>query len=177
MTAQEQKDLRAYCAFLLKEYGIHFSPDDPVIPALYIIYMHSKSNGESNKALASQIREALLRTKPQEFHFHHPGEAWKFQMAATFKLALSAILILVLILVGAWHWARMNNVKAAKLILQSSGNMSKLFHRVQKNREGIYFIDFTASTGDSIKHFIEYKRLDRKTVRVYVGRESSSVDQ
>lgn len=40
MTPQEQKDLRSYCAILLNQYGFHFSPDDPVIPALYIIYMH-----------------------------------------------------------------------------------------------------------------------------------------
>jgi hypothetical protein len=34
MTDQEQKALRSYCAFLLKEYGFYFAPDNPFMPAL-----------------------------------------------------------------------------------------------------------------------------------------------
>ncbi len=44
MTDQEQKQLRFYCAFLLKEYEFHFSPTDPVIPALYIIHNEMQSS-------------------------------------------------------------------------------------------------------------------------------------
>lgn len=171
MTTQEQKDLRSYCALLLNEYGFHFPPDDPIIPALYIIYKHMKSNNESNEALAIQINEALSRTNPKEFHFHHPGEAWKFRMAGLFKWVLSGLTVLVLLLFGTWHWSRVNDVKLARAIVQHSGNIDKLFHRVQKNDNGTYFIDFTASTGDSVRYFVEYKNVDRKTVRVYVGRE------
>ena len=172
MTTQEQKDLRSYCALLLNKYGFHFPPHDPVIPALYIIYMHMKSNNESNEALASQIKESMSKTKPKEFHFHYPGEAWKFRMAGLFKWLLSGLAVLALLLFGAWHWSRVNDVEAARAIIERSGNIDKLFHRVQKSDDGIYFIDFTASTGDSVRHFVEYEKLDRKAVRVYVGRES-----
>lgn len=175
MTAQEQKEVRAYCAFLLTEYGIHLPPDDPVIPALYIMYRHTKSNSESNHTLADQIHEALKKLQPQEFHFHHPGEAWKFQMATAFKWMLISVLVLVFLLIGTWHWSRVNDVAKAKLIIQSSGDMGKLFHRVQIDNKGIYFIDFIVSSGDSTKHFIEYERIDKKTIRVYVGKASGSV--
>jgi hypothetical protein len=177
MTPQEQKDLRTYCALLLEEYGISFSPEDPVIPALYILYRHTKSNHESNQVLASQIQEAILKIKPQEFHFHHPGEAWKFQMAVAFKWALGSLFILALILMGTWHWSRVNDMAAARTILQSSGTLSILFHRVKKNNEGIFFIDFTAGIGDSTRHFIEYEKLDKKTIRVYLGRESDNIEK
>ena len=173
MTTQEHKDLRSYCAFLLKEHGFHFSPDDPVIPALYIIYMHMKANQESNEALASQVREALSKTNPKEFHFHYPGEAWKFQMAVFFKWMLSSLLVLALLWMGVWHWSRVNGLEAARAVLQTPETVSRLSHRIQKNDDGVYFIDFTVSAGDSVRHFLEYVRLDRKTVRVYVGRESN----
>lgn len=174
MTAQEQKDLRSYCALLLKEFGFQFPPDDPIIPALYIIYRHMESNKESNEALALQVKEAMSKTKPREFHFHYPGEAWKFRMAGLFKWMICGLVVLAFLLLGTWHWSRVNDIAAARAIVQHSGNMDKLFHRVQKNSNGIYFIDFTASTGDSIKYFVEYEKLDRKTVRVYVGRESQA---
>jgi hypothetical protein len=131
-----------------------------------------KSNSESNEVLASQIREASSKIKPKEFHFHYPGEAWKFQMAGLFKWLLSGLVVFAMMWFGAWHWSRANDVGAARAILQSSGIMSNLFHRVQKNDNGTYFIDFTISTGDSVRHFVEYEKLDRKTVRIYLGRET-----
>lgn len=75
MTDQEQKELRFYCAFLLKEYGFQFSPTDPVIPALYIIHKETQLINQSNKALASQVKEASARIQPKGFHFHCAGEA------------------------------------------------------------------------------------------------------
>jgi hypothetical protein len=66
---------------------------------------------------------------------------------------------------------------AARTILQSSGTLSILFHRVKKNNEGIFFIDFTAGIGDSTRHFIEYEKLDKKTIRVYLGRESDNIEK
>ena len=93
-------------------------------------------------------------------------------MAGLFKWVLSGLAVLALLLFGTWHWSRVNDVEAARAIVQHSGDIDKRFHRAQKNDDGTYFIDFTASTGDSVKYFVEYQKLDRKTVRVYVGRES-----
>lgn len=177
MTAREQKDIRSYCALLLKEYGIFISPDDPVIPALYIIYRHTQSTHDNNKLLASQIREALSKSNPREFHFHHPGEAWKFQLAAAFKWAIGGFAILIFISIGSWHWSKANDVKAAKAILQASGNMGILFQRVQKNNKGAFFIDFTAAAGDSIRHFMEYEKVNKKTIRIYLGKEPDTIDK
>lgn len=172
MTSEEEKDLRAYCVYLLTEYGFQFSPDNPVIPALYIIYRHTKSNTEANKVLTSQIQEALSKIKPEEFHFHYPGEAWKFQMAGLLKLIVCFGLILTILFVGLWQWSRANDVEQAKTIIQSSGNMGVLLHRIKVSDRGTYYIDFTAPNGDSVQHFFEYKKLDKKTIRVYLGRES-----
>lgn len=131
-----------------------------------------KANNKSNEILGLQIKEALSRTKPKEFHFHHPGEAWKFQLAGAFKWVLTGFVVLALSSFGAWHWSRLHDVEAARTILQQSGNVSKLLQRIQRDDNGDYFIDFTAGTGDSVKYCVEYEKLDRQTVRVYLGRES-----
>ena len=65
MTEMEQRNIRSYCAFLLDEYGIHFSPDDPVIPALYVIHKEMQLNNTSNKAIASEIKDAAAKIKPR----------------------------------------------------------------------------------------------------------------
>ncbi len=61
MTAQEEKDLRAYSAFILKEYGFHISPNDPVIPALYIIHREMQLNNQKIKR--SPARLTMPRSK------------------------------------------------------------------------------------------------------------------
>lgn len=64
MTDKEQKDLRSYCAFILKEYGFDIPPNDPIIPALYVIHKEMQLNNESNKALALQVKEAAAKINP-----------------------------------------------------------------------------------------------------------------
>lgn len=175
MTTQEKKNLRNYCAYLLKEYGILISPDDPVIPALYIFYRHTNSLHESNQALVSQVQSVLSKVRPKEFHFHHPGEAWKFQLAAAVKWAIGGLVVIILSVLGIWQWSRSNDVEAANTVLQSAGNMSILFDRIRRNESGIYYLDFTAASGDSVRYFSEYQRLNKKTVRIYMGSDSSNI--
>lgn len=172
MTDRELKDLRSYCAFLLKEYGFQLSPSDPVIPALYIIHMEMQLNNENNKALASQVKDASSRINPKEFHFHHPGEAWKFQMGIVFKWLSSVLIILLFVWVAVWYWSVVKDVDGARTIIESSRNMGELHKAVKKDKAGYYFIDFTAAKGDSIQNFKEYQKLNAKTVRVYLGKES-----
>lgn len=171
MTVQEQKEVRAYCAFLLTEYGIHISPNDPTIPALYTIYRHTKSNIESNCALASEVQEALQKMKPEEFHFHHPGEAWKFQLGAAVKWILIGLIILLFTWVGVWYWSMVKDLDRARTIIEASGPMGEFLKAAQQDKDGYYFIDFNAPKGDSIQNFKEFRKLNSKTVRVYLGKD------
>jgi hypothetical protein len=172
MTDQERKELRTYCAILLKEYGFQFSPDDPVIPALYIIHKEMELNSQGNTLLASQVKETLSRINPKEFHFHYPGEAWKFQIGIVFKWLSSALIIVLFAWVAVWYWSVVKDVDGARTIIESSGNMGELHKAVKKDKAGYYFIDFTAAKGDSIRNFKEYQKLNTKTVRVYLGKAS-----
>jgi hypothetical protein len=170
MTDQEQKDLRAYCAFILKEFGFYFPPNDPVIPAMYIFHKEMQLNNQNNKAIASLIKEALSKINPTTFHFNSAGEAWKFQMGITLRWVLSGLFALVFIWTAIWYWYRVNDIDRAKTIIEASDNISELVNRVQKNNEGYYFIDFTTAMGDSIQHFKESQKLSARTVRVYLGK-------
>jgi hypothetical protein len=170
MTDQEQKELRFYCAFLLKEYGFQFSPNDPVIPALYIIHKEMQLNNQNNKVIAL-VTEASSRINPKVFNFNSPGEAWKFQIGMAFKWILSGFLALMLIWIAAWRWSMANDVDRAEAIIEASGNVGELLKGVRKDKSGYYFIDFTAVKGDTIQFFKEFQRLNAKTVRVYLGNE------
>lgn len=172
MTDQEQKELRFYCAFLLKEYGFQFSPTDPVIPALYIIYKEMQLNSQSNKALASQVKEAASKITPNEFHFHCAGEAWKFQLGIAVKWILTGLIALLFMVVAVWYWSMAKDVDKARTIIESSGDVSELLKAMTKDKAGYYFIDFTTAKGDSIRSLKEYWRLNSRTVRVYLGKES-----
>ncbi len=169
MTDHEQKDLRSYCAFLLKEYGFQFTPDNPVIPALYIIHKEMELNNQSNKAIASRVGEASSRINPRVFNFNSEEAAWKFQMGITLRWGLIGFFILMVIWLTVWRWSMSNDVDRARMIIGASDNVSELLKRTRKNNEGSYYIDFTAAKGDSIQHFVEYEKLDSKTVRVYLG--------
>ncbi|MEQ1584935.1 MAG: hypothetical protein ABL895_03590 [Cyclobacteriaceae bacterium] len=172
MTSQEQIELRSYCAFLLKEYGFQFSPSDPVIPALYIIHREMQLNIQNNCALAEQVQDAASRISPQVFHFNVEGEAWRFQMGITLRWVLGGILILLLCVMANWFWSNTRDVRNARTIIESSGNMEELLKAVKKEKSGSYFIDFTLAKGDSVQHFKEFVKVDSKTVRVYLGKES-----
>lgn len=171
MTDQEQKDLRAYCAFLLKEYGFHFSPKDPVIPALYIIHKEMQLSNQNSKALISQVKEASSKINPKQYHFQYPGEAWKFQLGAAFKWIVIGVFMLLFTWVGVWYWSMVKDIDKARMIIEASGRASELIKAVKKDRSGYFFIDFTAPQGDSIQNFKEFRKLNAKTVRVSLGKD------
>ena len=153
MIAQEEKDLRAYSAFILKEYGFHISPNDPVIPALYIIHREMQLNNQKNQAIASQIKDATQQIHPKVFQFNHPGESWKYQLGIALK------------------WSMVNDINQARAIIESSSYVHELIRRAQKDKDGSYFIDFTAAKGDSIIFLKEFKKINPRTVRVYLGKQ------
>jgi hypothetical protein len=170
MTDQEQKYLRAYCAFILKEFGFHFPPNDPVIPAIYIIHKEMQLNNQNNKAIASLIKEALSKINPTTYHFNSAGEAWKFQMGITLRWVLSGLVVLFFMWAAIWYWSIAKDIDRAKTIIEASDNISELIKRVQKNSEGYYFIDFTTAKGDSIQHFNEFQKLRARTIRIYLDK-------
>jgi hypothetical protein len=172
MTEKEQRSIRSYCAFLLDEYGIHFSPDDAVIPALYVIHKEMQLSNTSNKAIASEVKEAAAKINPTVFNFNNENAAYEFQVGIAVKYILIGSLVLLFAVAGIWYWSMVNKVDQAKTIIKTSGNMGELVKRVKKDKEGYYFLDFTAAKADSIQHFSEYQKLDAKTVRIYVGKES-----
>lgn len=171
MTDKEQKDLRAYCAFLLREYGFHISPSDPIIPALYIIHKEMQLTTQSNRALASQVKEASANINPTQYHFQYPGEAWKFQLGIALKWFLVGLIVVLLTWSGVWYWSMIKDLDKARMIIEASGPAGELIKAIQKDKEGYYFIDFTAPKGDSIRGFKEFRKLNVKTVRVYLGKD------
>lgn len=172
MTDQEQKNLRSYCADLLKQHGIQFTPDEPIVPPLYVIHKDMELNNRTNKEIASLIQEALSRINPKEFNFNSEEAAWKFQMGITLRWGLIGLLALMLIWVAAWRWSMANDVDRARTIIGASDNISELLKRTKKINEGSYIIDFTAAKGDSTQRFVEYEKLNSKTVRIYLGRDT-----
>ena len=171
MTDKEQRSIRAYCAFILDEHGIHFSPDDPVIPALYVIHKEMQLNNTTNNAVASEVKAAAAKINPTVFHFNNGDAAYKFHVGIAVKYILIGSLALLFTAAGIWYWSIVNNVDHAKAIIEASGSMGELMKRVKKD-EGFYVIDFNAAKGDSIQRFKEFQKLDAKTVRIVVGKES-----
>ncbi|RAW01095.1 hypothetical protein [Pseudochryseolinea flava] len=174
MTPQEQQDLRNYCASLLKDYGFHFSPEDPVIPALYVIHKETESNLKAQRMLTTEFRDALDKVKPQ-FHFHDGESAWKFQLSGLIKWAISVVAVLVAMGTGVWQWSRVHDVDAARQILDYSPRVNALLKCVKRTDAGLLFLDFTVQQGDSIAPFLEYERINKKTVRVYLGMDSTEM--
>lgn len=162
MTDQEQKEVRAYCALLLHQHGFHFSPNDPVIPALFVIHKEMQTNKLGNERLAAMIQEALTKIKPKEFHFHHEEAAWKFQIGAAVKWILMGVFVVILFLIGAWYWHMLSDARRANEVLGSSKEIRTLINRVKRDDNGHYFIEFSSA---------EIKRLNKKTVRINLGKE------
>lgn len=170
MTDQEHKALRSYCAFILKEYGFQLSTSDPVIPALYIIHREMQLNNQNNKAIANLIKDATSKMSSKTYSFNAPGEAWKFQVAGALKLFIGGLMVLLLASLLIWYWSLTRDIEKANDIIQGSTKVNELLKRVDKDNEGYYFLDFNEAPGTLIQSFTEFERLDKKTVRVYLGK-------
>lgn len=171
MTDQEEKDLRSYCATLLKEYGFQFTPDNPEIPVLYIIHKELQLNSENNKAIASLVQEVASRINPTEFKFYSDGAAWKFQMGMTIRWLLIGLVFLMSIGVATWYRSMGIDVGRAKTILSASGKANELLKRARKDDEDYFYLDFTSTGENATQDFKEFKTLNVKTVRVYLGKD------
>ncbi|PZR03353.1 MAG: hypothetical protein DI539_26370 [Flavobacterium psychrophilum] len=171
MTDKERLELRIFCSFILKEYGIEFNTHDPVLPSIYVIHKEMQKCIDANKLIANKIDQASARINPKVFHFNHSGEAWKFQMGIAMKWLLSVGLVLVAIALGVWCWSISNDVARARIVSATYDNLSKMATFAKKNKEGSYFIDITETRADSVRHFEEYVRIDKNTIRIFLGRD------
>lgn len=171
MTDKEQKEVRNYSAFLLKEYGFDIPLNDPVMPALYIIHKEMELTKRSNDAIASEVKEAASKVNPQVFNFNNQEAAFKFQLGIGVKWLLHGCVIALVAAIGAWHWSNVNKVEEAKVIVQNSGKLGEMLKLVKKDNEGFYIIDFKAARADSIVFLKEFRKMDASTVRIYLARE------
>ncbi len=171
MTEREQKAVRAYCAFLLTEYGFVFSPLDPVIPALYTMHKEVDLLKKSNSELATLVEEASSKINPVVYQFNSKGEAWRFQMGIAVKWILFGALFGMLAWIAVWYWSMKNEIDQVRIMNETFQTTAELNKRV-KTQDGVYYIDFTAAKGDSTIYFTEFRKLNAKTVRVYLGKES-----
>lgn len=171
MTDQEQKVLRSYCAFILKEYGFQFTQHDPIIPAMFIIHKEMQLNNQNNKAIANLIKEASSKMNSKSFHFNAPGEAWKFRMAGAMKWFLASLLVLIVVAILTWIWSISDEVERAKDIIEINSKANELLLQAKKDNQGYFYLDAKEATGNSIQFFSEFEKRDAKTVRIYLGRE------
>jgi len=172
MTDKEQREVRNYSAFLLKEYGFDIPLSDPVMPALYVIHKEMELANRSNKAIASEVKEAASKLTPRVFNFNNEDAAFKFQLGIGVRWFLYGCIIAVVAAIGAWHWSNVNKVEEAESIVQNSGKLGEMLKLVKKDNEGFYIIDFKAANADSIVFLKEFRKMDAKTVRIYLARET-----
>jgi hypothetical protein len=81
---------------------------------------------------------------------------------------------LLLLMLGGlitWYWSMANDINQARAIVRSTTYVGELIGRTQKDKDGCYFIDFTAAKGDSIIFLKEFKKINPRTVRVYLGKQ------
>jgi hypothetical protein len=172
MTDKEQREVRNYSAFLLKEYGFDIPINDPVIPALYITHKEMELTNQSNKAIASEVKQAASKITPRVFNFNNEDAAFKFQLGIGVRWFLYGCIIAVIAAIGTWHWSNVNEVQEAENIVQNSGKLGEMLKLVKKDNEGFYIIDFKAAKADSIVFLKEFRKMDANTVRVYLARET-----
>lgn len=165
--------MRNYSAFLLKEYGFDIPLNDPVMPALYVIHKEMEQTNRSNKAIAAEVKDAASKINPTVFNFNNEDAAFKFQLGIAARWIMCGCIIALVTAIGAWHWSNVNKVEEADNIVQNSGKLGELLKLVKKDDDDFYFIDFTAAKTDSIVFLKEFRKMDAKTVRVYLARETN----
>ena len=173
MTDREQKELRSYCAFLLKEYGFQFSPNDPVLPALYVIHKDMQANNQNNKGIASLIQEASSRINPTVFHFHSDEASWKFQLGITLRWVIIGSFVLLLVWAAVWYRSMTKEVEQAKRIVEVAEPIKELLNRVKRDETGRLFIDFREKEQGTIQPFKEYVKIENGA-RVYLEKEGTN---
>ncbi len=175
MNDKEERELRNYCAWLLKEYGFNFPPTDPVLPALYVIHRQMMAARKSNETLAEQFKDATKSLAPVVYNFSQPGEGWKFQAAASIRWAVGGLSLVAISWIAFVWWQARNDHANAKLIIDSASVIeSTLMQSAKRDSDGYLYLEFTEATGNKIKNFTEYDEIAHGKVRVYLGKSKST---
>ncbi|MCC6836688.1 MAG: hypothetical protein IT213_17010 [Cytophagales bacterium] len=153
------------------EYGIHISENDELLPILHFVFHSVKEVNESRVKQESALNELMGKINRPVYNFG-PGEAWQFQLAASLKWLFIGVSVVLLSWISLTWWSRKNDLEEAERIIQSSVRInSHLLNNVKEDRDGFMFLEFTEAKGNSIKNFIEYEKINSKTIRVYLGQK------
>jgi hypothetical protein len=128
-------------------------------------------NNQRNKEIASLIQEVSSKISPKEFNFYSGDAAERFQSGITRRWMFVGILSLILVWGAVMFLSMTNDLDRARIIIGSSRNVDELLKRVKKDDEGYYYFDFSAGNGNYIQNFKEFKKINTKTVRVYLGKD------
>ena len=152
-------------------YGIHISENDELLPILHFVFHSVKEVNESRAKQESILSDLINKINRPVYNFA-PGEAWQFQVAASLKWLFIGISVALFAWVAFKWWSANNDLDEARRIIQSSERInSHLLKNTKKDADGFMFLEFTEAKGNSIKNFIEFEKVDSKTVRVYLGQE------
>lgn len=153
------------------EYGIHISENDELLPILHFVFNSVKEVNESRAKQESALNELMGKINRPVYNLG-PGEAWQFQLAASLKWLFIGVSVVLVSWIGQTWWSWKNDLDEAQRIIQSSERInSHLMNNVKRDSDGFMFLEFTEAKGNSIKNFIEYEKINSKTVRVYLGQE------
>ena len=152
-------------------YGIHISENDELLPVLHFVFHSVKEVKESRAKQESALGDLMSKINRPVYNFA-PGEAWQFQIASSLKWLFIGISIVLFALIALKWWSSKNDLDEAQRIIRSSGRInSHLLNNVKEDRDGFMFLEFTEAEENSIKNFIEYEKVNSRTVRVYLGQE------
>lgn len=140
---------------------------------MYIFHKEMEVCIASNRTIIAEVKSAATKIHPEVFQFNSSEAAWKFQMGITYRWAMFLGCALLLLWISAWWWSMKKEVDQARIIIKASGNIGLLAKQVRQDRDGYYFIDFTAPNSDSLKSFTEFQVINAKTVRVFLGNETT----
>jgi len=170
MSDKQEKLLRAYCALVLVKYGFEFSPNDPVVPALYTIYRELSTNKTGNENVAKSINDALKKLNPTVYNFNERGEAFAFKLAESLRWFFASLGVVTVFFIGLVWWKQYNDVQKAEDILKVSSEINKILLDAKRDKNNSIYWEFSRVKGDFILNGKEYVQVAEDTVRVYLGK-------
>lgn len=152
-------------------YGIHISENDELLPILHFVFHSVKEVNESRAKQERALSDLISKINRPVYNFA-PGEAWQFQLAASFKWLFIGGSIVLLSGISLWWWSSTHEVEKARNIIRSADLVNRaLINKVKKDADGFLFLEFREASGTTIQNFTEYEKINSKTVRVYLGEE------